>query len=96
MSLAAQVGLSPGEWREMTPRELHLWAEAYLDRNRRAERDKKTEIYNLAGLIRVMVWAKHPPRFQEVFPDKTEMDDDEMYETVRALNRLMGGEEEEA
>lgn len=43
-----------------------------------------------------MVWAKHAPSFESVFPDKAhkEMTDEEMYNMARSLNAMLGGEEE--
>lgn len=94
MELAAQIGLSVAEWRQMTPRELRIWADAFLTRLKRQEHDRKTDIYNLAGLTRAMIWSRHPPRYEDVFPEKKgPMDDEAMYATVKTLNRLFGGEE---
>ena len=94
MTLAARIGVSPEQWRGMTPRELHIWADAWVDEMKRRERETKVGIYNLAGLTRVMIWAKHPPQYEAVFPEKQEpMGDEEMYEAVRALNALFGGKE---
>ena len=60
---------------------------------------KPPEIYTLAGLIRTMVWAKHAPAYESVFPEtarKKEMTDEQMYAQVCALNKLFGGNTEEA
>ena len=81
----------------MTPRELWIYSRAYRDRVRGEARVKHAEIYSLASLIRSMVWAKHAPSFEAVFPHdsaKKEMSDEQMYAQVRALNRLFGGTEE--
>ncbi len=44
-----------------------------------------------------MVWSKNPPDYQTPFPGNKpkpeEMDDDQLYERVRQLNALFGGEE---
>lgn len=83
----------------MTPAELNLYARAYVRRREDEERICQANIYSLASLIRTMVWAKHPPRFEKVFPEKKRkrepMTDEEMYARVVALNRLFGGEEVE-
>ena len=95
MELAARIGLRLDEWQQMTPRELRIWADAYLTRERAREREAKVMIYDLAGLTRTMIWSNHPPQFDAVFPEKKEpMDDETMYATVKALNRLFGGKEE--
>ncbi len=83
----------------MTPAELNLYADAYVERRREALRLEQINLYNLAALIRPMVWSKHPPRLERVFPQATrkepqkEMTDEQMYAQVVALNRLFGGEE---
>ena len=95
MQLAAQIGLSVAEWRQMTPRELRIWADAYLKQQKRMQHDRKVMTYNLSALIRSMIWKKHAPRYEDVFPEnRGPMDDDAMYSTVRALNKLFGGKEE--
>jgi len=81
----------------MTPVELNLYARAAAKRQREEQRLSQANLYSLAALIRSMVWSKHPPSYEKVFPDKSknqeEMTDDQMYATVRALNALFGGEE---
>ncbi len=81
----------------MTPAELNLYAQA--ERRRREDEQRLTEanIYSLAALIRSMVWAKRPPSFERVFPEREDakkpMTDEQMYAQVVALNRMFGGEE---
>lgn len=81
----------------MTPGELNACARAYGRRQDAQRREKQGEIYNLAALIREMVWAKKAPSFESVFPEKAEtageMTDDAMYAVVRALNAAFGGTE---
>lgn len=82
----------------MTPAELQIYARAYEARRDAQQRATQINLYNLAALIRPMVWAKHPPSYEKAFPDgesekKDEMTDEQMYATVRALNALFGGEE---
>lgn len=89
------LGISPSEWERMTPAELNTCAFALRDRRRAEERGEQAKIYNLAALIRPMVWSRHPPDFDEVFPEeKPEMDDEAMLAVVRRLNRMMGGTED--
>lgn len=82
----------------MTPAELNLYAEAFARRQKAEERRAQAYIYALAALIRPMVWAKHPPGFEKVFPERAEpakeMSDDQLYAKIRALNALFGGTEE--
>lgn len=82
----------------MTPAQLNVYAKAYMQRKQEEQRIARVNIYNLASLIRPMVWSKHPPEFDEAFPDKrknepVEMDDDQLYAAVKRLNALFGGEE---
>ena len=82
----------------MTPAELNIYARAYGERQTQAQRLRTANIYSLAALIRSMVWNKHPPSFERVFPDanpkkQEEMTDDQMYAMVKGLNALFGGEE---
>lgn len=97
MTLAARCGISAAEWRRMTPRELAIWAKAFLDGQEGERLAEKHRIYNLAALIRTMVWAKRPPSFEQVFPETAAppkaMDDEEMFARVRSLNALFGGKE---
>ena len=82
----------------MTPSELQIYTRAY--ETRRVERQRTTNInlYNLASLIRSMVWEKHPPSYESAFgdgdkPKNDDMTDEQMYAMARALNALFGGEE---
>lgn len=81
----------------MTPGELNACARAYGRRQEAQRREKQSDIYNLAALIREMVWAKTAPSFERVFPENAgtakEMSDDAMYAVVRALNAAFGGTE---
>lgn len=96
MALAARIGISAAEWRRMTPRELAIWARSFLDQQEAERLAEKHRIFNLAALIRTMVWAKHQPSFESVFPEAAppkQMDDEEMFARVRALNAMFGGKE---
>ena len=81
----------------MTPAELNLYARAYVDRRREEQKIAQANLYSLAALIRPMIWAKHPPSYEKVFPDNKpepkEMTDEQMYAMVKGLNALFGGEE---
>ena len=82
----------------MTPRELRIYADAYEDQLRLEKYLTNVRTYNLAVLIRSMVWAKHPPRYESVVPEEARerepMTDEQMYDQVRALNALWGGKED--
>lgn len=81
----------------MTPAELHLYARAWAERRKAEQEAAQVNLYSLAALIRPMIWAKHPPSYERVFPVQTPepqtQTDDEMYAMVRGLNALFGGEE---
>lgn len=81
----------------MTPVELNACARAYGRRQEAQRREKQSDIYNLAALIREMVWAKTAPSFERVFSDTAKtadkMTDEAMYAAVRALNAAFGGKE---
>lgn len=81
----------------MTPAELQLYADDYVQRMDDEMSEDHARIYVLSALIRAMVWARHAPPFERVFPDrpgaKEEMTDEEIYAQVRALNMALGGHE---
>lgn len=81
----------------MTPATLNLYARAYAKRRREEQKLTQVNLYSLAALIRPMVWSKHPPSYERVYPEKKsdpeEMTDEQMYAVVRGLNALFGGEE---
>lgn len=95
MSLAAQVGLSPSEWEDMTPSQFYAWTNGYLEKLENDRQLRQADIYNLAALIRAAVWSKHMPKYESVFHrnrKKKEMTDEQMYSAVLALNAMFGGE----
>ena len=98
MTLAARIGLGHAEWENMTPRELELWASVFVERSRDEAKIRHVENYNLAGLIRTMVWAKHAPSYDSLYPSdaRKDMTDEQMYEQVCALSKIFGGTLEEA
>nr|WP_325212934.1 hypothetical protein [uncultured Oscillibacter sp.] len=79
----------------MTPAELNLYAGAFTERRREEQRLTQVNIYSLAALTRAMIWAKHPPSFDRVFPEerRRDMSDEQMYAMVQGLNAMFGGEE---
>lgn len=80
----------------MTPAELNLYANTCAERRKAEQRLTQANIYSLAALIRPMIWAKHPPSFDRVFPEERRgrMTDEQMYAMVKGLNALFGGEED--
>jgi len=50
----------------------------------------------LAGAVRAMIWSKHAPSFEKLFPQarqQRELSDEDILKKVRALNALFGGKE---
>lgn len=71
--------------------------EARRDQAEEDTRLDRARIYGLASAVRTMIWSKHPPSYERMFPGdarKKKMSDEEMYAQVRALNALFGGKEE--
>ena len=83
----------------MTPAQLNIIARARGARLESELEARKAEIYNLAALIRPMIWSKDPPSFESVFPSKKSdrgddaMDDEELLSQVRMLAAALGGSE---
>lgn len=79
----------------MTPAELNLYANARMERRKAEQRLAQANLYSLAALVRSMIWAKHPPSFDRVFPEerRENMSDEQMYAMVKGLNALFGGKE---
>lgn len=80
----------------MTPREFCVYAEAYTQKLGVEQKRKQHEIYVSALLTSRWVFAKHIPKYEEVFEKSqsdTGMDAKAMLATVRALNAQFGGEE---
>lgn len=92
------MGISVCDWEYMTPVELNIYARAYVSRRREEQKIAQVNLYSHAALIRSMVWGKHPPSYDRVYPDdpaakNDEMTDDQMYAMAKGLNALFGGEE---
>lgn len=84
----------------MTPAQLNICARAKAQLRQTDSKQRQAEIYALAGLIRQMIWAKHPPSLQEVFPELDEaeedMTDSAMLQAVLRINEALGGTVETA
>lgn len=94
MALAGRVGISPSEWENMTPAAFNAYVRGYLDDMESRQQMQTALNYQLAGMIRSAVWAKHMPRFEAFTPKKKKkvMTDEEMYQSVLALNAALGGD----
>ncbi len=98
MKLAASIGISLGEFWEMTPYELNVYAKAYFENKKNEFKEKLTlEYYNAMWTIQ---WlgkrSQHPQPLQKILDsiDKQTkvMTDIEMFNQVKILNKLFGGE----
>lgn len=90
------MGISPSEFDGMTPRELYLYVEAYTQKLDAEQERKQHEIYVSALLTSRWVFAKHIPKYDEIFKKQQRddvMSDEAMLATARALNAQFGGEE---
>lgn len=75
----------------MTPREL---AACFAGAARQQYR-RRQNIYDLAVLVRLAVWGKGDlPDFEELYGEKRDPTDSELYAVARALNAAFGGTEE--
>lgn len=78
----------------MTPAQLNVYATARQQQAEERIEMLNRSVYNLSALIRPMIWSDHPPAYEQAFGlPKKEMTDEQMYANVRALNRMLGGEE---
>lgn len=81
----------------MTPAELSLVCDAHIARKKAEQEAANSNIYNLAGLIRMAVWGKKMPKYDSIFEpekekkEKKAMSDDEIFAAVCALNLAFGG-----
>jgi hypothetical protein len=79
----------------MTPRELHLAANAYKENKEMQIEEMRQQIYLQALLNGMTVMArKKPPAYEKLFKKKKEpMSNEQMFNAVKALNAAMGGDE---
>ena len=90
--------MSPLEFWEITPYELSLKIEAYS--KKRLEETKEQITIAYLNSLWTIQWLgkrhKHPRPLKEILDsigkEKREMTDEEMFERVKALNALFGGE----
>ena len=75
----------------MTPREL---AACFAGAARQQDQ-RRRNIYDLAVLVRQAVWGKGDlPDYEELYGEKRDPTDNELYAVARALNAAFGGTEE--
>ncbi|TLN02801.1 phage tail assembly chaperone [bacterium] len=90
MGVAAQCGILPANFWDMTPAELIIYAEATNEK----EKDRFKQIITGAWLSAAYARAKKIPELNEVMRklDRREMTDEELLEQIKALNAALGGE----
>ena len=89
--------MSYSEWLELTPAELDILAESWLEAREDRMETLQHGIYTLAALIRPMIWGEDIPSYEDVFGGAghggEDMTDEAMYEVVLAWNKALGGVE---
>ena len=97
MGLAVELGLSISEWEDMTPNLFRIWGEARRKAIENRQEAEQANMYALACMIRTAVWGKRMPEYERIFrkAQTRQMTDEEMFERVQVLNRLLGGTEEQ-
>jgi hypothetical protein len=88
------IGIKPHEYDCMTPRELEICMEAYLERKRAAAKQSAFFAYMTAKLP---LYKKFPKTFEEAFGYEEEIEEkkpqtaNEMFEVVKKWNAALGG-----
>ncbi len=79
----------------MTPAELNIYANAYVEMRRGEQKQAQRNSYAMATMVRAAVGAKRMPAFDKFFPEKTkkQMSDKQMFDMVQSLNKSFGGKE---
>lgn len=90
MKAAALAGISYGEFLKLTPRVLNIYLNAYAE-NR--EIKQKENIYQ-AYLVSRFVWKKKIDikKMLSIKKEKKVMTDEQMFNQVKVLNAVFGGE----
>ena len=77
----------------MTPAAFGAYVQGYLQEQETQQELLAAQNYRLAAIIRAAVWSKRMPPYEHFAPRKQKkvMTDEEMYQSVLALNAAMGG-----
>ncbi len=89
MELAAQIGIHPTEFWDITPLELNTYARGY---GKGKEQEQRQNIYQ-AYLISRFVWQKkiNIEKILQIKKEKKIVTDEQMFKQVQALNAVFGG-----
>ena len=79
----------------MTPAAFSAWTKGYICTQKENDERMKAWIYCHASLVRSAVWGRRMPDYEQIFArNRRNMSDEEMYESVLALNAMIGGKKE--
>ncbi len=102
MKLAISVEVPMSEFWEMTPYELNLTANDYIEKQRTKYKSEQKQLTYQAYLISRWVWAKDvnieevlEKIDEEEYKEKKIMTDEQMLNQVKVLNAMFGGSVEE-
>lgn len=99
MKLAATIGIPVSEFWEMTLDELNLYAKICFDKQKQDFKDRLSlEYYNAMWTIQWLGKKSQQPGalkdiLDNLYKEKNVMTDEQMFEQVKALNKMFGGEE---
>lgn len=98
MKLAASIGTPISEFWEMTPYELNVYAGAYYEKLKAEFKEKiALEYWNAKWTIQWLGKRHEQPAplnkiLDNLFREKKVMTDNEMFQRVKILNMIFGGE----
>lgn len=80
----------------MTPASFGAYVKGYLQEQETQQELLAAQNYRLATIVRAAIWSKHMPSYETFAPKKPKkpkkvMTDEEMFQSVLALNTALGG-----
>ena len=80
----------------MTPAAFHAYVQGYLKEQETQQTMTAAQNYRLAVMVRSAIWEKRMPAYETFAPkqQRRAMTDEEMYQSVLALNAALGGKTE--
>ncbi len=77
----------------MTPAAFNAYVRGYLKEQEAQQEMVAAQNYRLAAIVRAAIWSKHMPPYESFAPKKQKkvMSDEEMFQSVLALNTALGG-----
>lgn len=88
------MGIGPTEWEDMTPASFGAYVKGYLKEQETQQELLAAQNYRLAAIVREAIWSRRMPPYETFALKKQQkkvMTDDEMYQSVLALNAALGG-----